>query len=221
MSILAVAISNSAWGAGFAAFWQQPWALEFGNLGLRMPALDWINHGLLSVFFLDRRTRGQARIHGGPPRERAIRGDAGRRRARRDDRARRAVRAGDSRRDLGARMGRADGDRHRLRGCADRLDGPARAGGTAHLPDGGDDRRRHRRHLGHRAVLQRRNPRRVPRRRRGRRRRARAAEPFTRLSRVPVPAARRRALGVRARRGPARDACRRDPRTLHPHAAAA
>ena len=52
MSILAVAISNSAWGAGFAAFWQQSWALEFGRLGLRMPALDWINHGLLSVFFL-------------------------------------------------------------------------------------------------------------------------------------------------------------------------
>ena len=52
MSILAVAISNSAWGAAFAAFWQQSWALEFGNLGLRMPALDWINHGLLSVFFL-------------------------------------------------------------------------------------------------------------------------------------------------------------------------
>ena len=52
MSILAVAISNSAWGAGFAAFWQQSWAIEFGRLGLRMPALDWINHGLLSVFFL-------------------------------------------------------------------------------------------------------------------------------------------------------------------------
>ena len=52
MSILAVAISNSPGGAGFAEFWQQPWALEFGSVGLRMPALDWINHGLLSVFFL-------------------------------------------------------------------------------------------------------------------------------------------------------------------------
>ena len=52
MAILAVMFSNSAWGAGFAAFWQQTWGLEFGSFGLRMPALDWINHGLLSVFFL-------------------------------------------------------------------------------------------------------------------------------------------------------------------------
>jgi NhaA family Na+:H+ antiporter len=52
MSILAVAIGNSPAGAGFAEFWQQPWALELGSVGLRMPALDWVNHGLLSVFFL-------------------------------------------------------------------------------------------------------------------------------------------------------------------------
>jgi len=52
MSVLAVLLTNSPWGAGFAAFWQQPWAIEFGGAGLRMPALDWVNHGLLSVFFL-------------------------------------------------------------------------------------------------------------------------------------------------------------------------
>jgi len=52
MSILAVALSNSPYGESFAAFWEQPWALEFGGAGIRMPALDWINHGLLSVFFL-------------------------------------------------------------------------------------------------------------------------------------------------------------------------
>jgi NhaA family Na+:H+ antiporter len=52
MSIVAILVSHSAWGPGFAAFWQQPWAIEFGGAGLRMPALDWINHGLLSVFFL-------------------------------------------------------------------------------------------------------------------------------------------------------------------------
>ena len=52
MSIVAVVLSNSPWGGAFNAFWQQPWALEFGGAGLRMPALDWINHGLLSVFFL-------------------------------------------------------------------------------------------------------------------------------------------------------------------------
>ncbi len=52
MSVLAVALSNSPWGESFAAFWQQSWAVEFGSAGLRMPAVDWINHGLLSVFFL-------------------------------------------------------------------------------------------------------------------------------------------------------------------------
>jgi NhaA family Na+:H+ antiporter len=51
-TLLAVVISNSPWGPGFAAFWEQPWAIEFGGVGLHMPALDWINHGLLSVFFL-------------------------------------------------------------------------------------------------------------------------------------------------------------------------
>jgi len=52
MSVLAVAISNSGWGAGFAAFWERAWAIEIAGGGLRMPAIDWINHGLLSIFFL-------------------------------------------------------------------------------------------------------------------------------------------------------------------------
>jgi Na+:H+ antiporter, NhaA family len=52
MSILAVMLSNSPWSESFSEFWRRPWALEFGSAGLRMPALDWVNHGLLSVFFL-------------------------------------------------------------------------------------------------------------------------------------------------------------------------
>jgi NhaA family Na+:H+ antiporter len=52
MSLLAVLASNSPWGASFAEFWHAPWAIEFAGAGLRMPALDWINHGLLSIFFL-------------------------------------------------------------------------------------------------------------------------------------------------------------------------
>lgn len=52
MSVIAVALSNSPWGGGFEAFWRKPWAVEFGGSGLRMPAVDWINHALLSVFFL-------------------------------------------------------------------------------------------------------------------------------------------------------------------------
>jgi NhaA family Na+:H+ antiporter len=52
MSVVAVLLTNSTLGAAFAGFWQQPWGIAFGGAGLSMPALDWINHGLLSVFFL-------------------------------------------------------------------------------------------------------------------------------------------------------------------------
>jgi len=52
MSVVAVLLTNSPKGAAFAAFWQQPWGISFGGAGLAMPALDWVNHGLLSVFFL-------------------------------------------------------------------------------------------------------------------------------------------------------------------------
>jgi NhaA family Na+:H+ antiporter len=52
MSILAVILVNSPWGAGFESFWQKAWAVDFGGSGLRMPAIDWVNHGLLSIFFL-------------------------------------------------------------------------------------------------------------------------------------------------------------------------
>jgi NhaA family Na+:H+ antiporter len=52
MSIVAVVLSNSRWADGFAAFWEQSWAIEVAGGALRMPALDWVNHGLLSVFFL-------------------------------------------------------------------------------------------------------------------------------------------------------------------------
>ncbi|MGQ0834999.1 MAG: Na+/H+ antiporter NhaA, partial [Gammaproteobacteria bacterium] len=51
-SIIAVVLTNSAMGAAFAAFWEQQWGFTFGDTGFRMPVLDWINHGLLSIFFL-------------------------------------------------------------------------------------------------------------------------------------------------------------------------
>lgn len=52
MSIIAVVVSNSRWAEGFAAFWEAPWAIEVAGSALRMPASEWVNHGLLSVFFL-------------------------------------------------------------------------------------------------------------------------------------------------------------------------
>ena len=52
MSILAIMLENSPAGAGFAALWETPFMLGFGTHEMAMPLRDWINHGLLSVFFL-------------------------------------------------------------------------------------------------------------------------------------------------------------------------
>lgn len=52
MSLLAVALVNSASGAAFAAFWQTPVGLAFGDAAFRMPLLHWVNDALLTVFFL-------------------------------------------------------------------------------------------------------------------------------------------------------------------------
>ncbi len=52
MSLLAVVLVNSASGAAFAAFWQTPVGLAFGEAAFRMPLLHWVNDALLTVFFL-------------------------------------------------------------------------------------------------------------------------------------------------------------------------
>ena len=52
MSLLAIAMVNSPARAAFEAFWHAPFGLQFGGGGLIMPLLDWVNHGLLTVFFL-------------------------------------------------------------------------------------------------------------------------------------------------------------------------
>jgi NhaA family Na+:H+ antiporter len=51
-SVLAVLITNSRWGAGFAAFWQERWGLVFGDVSFLLPVIYWINDGLLTIFFL-------------------------------------------------------------------------------------------------------------------------------------------------------------------------
>jgi NhaA family Na+:H+ antiporter len=51
-SIIAVAISNTALGPAFAAFWHRTLAIQFGNAAFALPLIDWVNHGLLSIFFL-------------------------------------------------------------------------------------------------------------------------------------------------------------------------
>ncbi|HEU5482434.1 MAG TPA: Na+/H+ antiporter NhaA [Sphingomicrobium sp.] len=52
MTIAAVALTNSAPSAKFIAFWERALGLSMGNATFAMPLIDWINHGLLSVFFL-------------------------------------------------------------------------------------------------------------------------------------------------------------------------
>jgi NhaA family Na+:H+ antiporter len=51
-SILAVILTNSMWGPGFTAFWEQRWGLTFGDTSFLLPVLHWINDGLLTIFFL-------------------------------------------------------------------------------------------------------------------------------------------------------------------------
>jgi NhaA family Na+:H+ antiporter len=51
-TIVAVALTNSRLGPGFAAFWQQEFGLTFGGRGFSLSLLYWINDGLLTLFFL-------------------------------------------------------------------------------------------------------------------------------------------------------------------------
>ncbi len=51
-SILGIAIVNSSGGPAFEAFWNAPFGIQWGNAVSAMPLRDWIDHGLLTVFFL-------------------------------------------------------------------------------------------------------------------------------------------------------------------------
>jgi NhaA family Na+:H+ antiporter len=51
-SVLAVALTNSAWGPAFSAFWEQQWGFIFGDRRFLLSGLHWINDGLLTIFFL-------------------------------------------------------------------------------------------------------------------------------------------------------------------------
>ena len=52
MSVIAIVVSNTALGETFNAFWHYPFAMQLGGVGFSLPLVDWINHGLLTVFFL-------------------------------------------------------------------------------------------------------------------------------------------------------------------------
>jgi NhaA family Na+:H+ antiporter len=52
MSVLAVVLTNSPIGPAFETWWSAAFGFEFAGRAFTLPLLDWVNHGLLSVFFL-------------------------------------------------------------------------------------------------------------------------------------------------------------------------
>jgi NhaA family Na+:H+ antiporter len=52
MTLAAVIISNSPIGAAFLALWDVPLSVRFGSSEFALRVIDWVNHGLLTIFFL-------------------------------------------------------------------------------------------------------------------------------------------------------------------------
>lgn len=51
-TLIAVALTNSALGGAFEAFWHTPFGFAFGDSGFQMSLLHWVNDALLTIFFL-------------------------------------------------------------------------------------------------------------------------------------------------------------------------
>jgi NhaA family Na+:H+ antiporter len=51
-TLVAVFLTNSAWGPAFTRLWETPVGLGWGASSFTLPLLNWINDGLLSIFFL-------------------------------------------------------------------------------------------------------------------------------------------------------------------------
>lgn len=51
-SLVAVALTNSPFATDFSAFWHQSLGFTWGDTGYQLPLLNWVNDGLLSIFFL-------------------------------------------------------------------------------------------------------------------------------------------------------------------------
>jgi NhaA family Na+:H+ antiporter len=52
MTALALVISNTPFGPTFESWWHAPFGLRLGGGAYLLPLIDWVNEGLLSVFFL-------------------------------------------------------------------------------------------------------------------------------------------------------------------------
>ncbi|TMV42505.1 Na+/H+ antiporter NhaA, partial [Thioclava sp. BHET1] len=51
-TLLALILTNSGLGPGFAALWQTELGISLGGEALRLSLLHWVNDGLLTLFFL-------------------------------------------------------------------------------------------------------------------------------------------------------------------------
>jgi Na+:H+ antiporter, NhaA family len=51
-TLLALVLSNTAAGPGFAAFWQRGFGLSWDGGEFSLPLIGWVNDGLLTIFFL-------------------------------------------------------------------------------------------------------------------------------------------------------------------------
>ena len=52
MTIAALVLSNSRFADEFLAFWEAPFGFRVGSGAFTLPVIDWVNHGLLTVFFV-------------------------------------------------------------------------------------------------------------------------------------------------------------------------
>jgi NhaA family Na+:H+ antiporter len=52
MTLIAVVVSNTALGPAVDAFWRTPFGFVAGGGAFTLPLVDWVDHGLLSIFFL-------------------------------------------------------------------------------------------------------------------------------------------------------------------------
>lgn len=52
MTVVAVLVTNSPFGEQFLAFWELPASIGIGDSALTLSLFDWVNHGLLTIFFL-------------------------------------------------------------------------------------------------------------------------------------------------------------------------
>ncbi|MGH7566354.1 MAG: Na+/H+ antiporter NhaA [Gemmatimonadota bacterium] len=51
-TLIAVLLTNSSAGPAFESLWREPFGVRLGERVFALPVIDWVNHGLLTVFFL-------------------------------------------------------------------------------------------------------------------------------------------------------------------------